>query len=577
MFKSYLLLVLMTVAGLSSSVSATEIDDVGGDRVSNAYADLIQAEHQLLKSELATEVKKSASFEKLLADGHASWLENRQQKLVVDILKAKLAAYEQFESQAKETLTGRRITFESKFGSMDKNSIQTRLAAIEELKQELTSLRQTEQKLANGIVTLPANDSWAESYRLRHALTGHKANVVAAKIVLLERLNTSQADTNKKSMLVSATEQAATVTTAWKRPSKHSSSMQLLITQAELQIKLSQHHLSNETRRLTSLQELAGRGMTTKRSTVESKSKVDAIKELLQEQQDNLSWLKKDLDAASSTDHVYTSVKAHPVSSETVIPNQSSPLQTSLPVLPSVLNEFELGQANYLRSEASLKGDYYREVLGKLELAVGTQPTNVDRSSADFSDVLVRGQLRELDQYRWKIKKTELQRDLADAQIALLKDSDGLQSDNLTMLVSTRLGSSIPVTLPSRFITSDPFGLQTSYSAFVYHSPRFKARRPALATRGDFSSVFRPVINRSALSYYGGSRSSRFGSSHGGFNRGSFHSGFRTFRPPGLSPFQFPGSPQTFNFNRFHGSSHFNSFGRSNRIYHSSGPGYHGR
>ena len=294
MFKSSLLLVLAIVAGLSSTAyPAVASDEINNDSISNAYARLIQAEHQLLKSELAVEAKKLTSFESLLANGHASWLENRQQKLVVDILKAKLAAYEQFESQANTTLTGEEIEFESKFGSAAKDSIETRLTNIQELQQELTTLRQTEDKLARGLMTLSANDSWAEGYRLRHAVTSDQADVLAARIVLLERLNASRDRTSQASELVLATDQAATFAARWRRPSKESSSMQLLITQAELQIQLSQHHLSNETQRLTSLQELAGRGMVTGRTVVEVQKKVEAITELQKEQQANLSWLKK--------------------------------------------------------------------------------------------------------------------------------------------------------------------------------------------------------------------------------------------------------------------------------------------
>ena len=108
MFKSYLLSAVMIFAVLSSNAySIVAVED--SDSVSSAYARLIQAEHQLLVSELAVEAKKSASFERLLADGHASWLENRQQKLVVDILQAELAAYEQFETQAMDTLTDREM------------------------------------------------------------------------------------------------------------------------------------------------------------------------------------------------------------------------------------------------------------------------------------------------------------------------------------------------------------------------------------------------------------------------------------------------------------------------------------
>ena len=202
LFKSYLLFALATVASLSSTAYSAVATDGNSDQVSDAYAQLIQAEHQLLKSELAVEAKKSANFEKLLADGHASWLESRQHKLVVDILKAKLAAYEKFESQATATLTGRKIELES----IATDSIDARPTTIQELQQQLKSLRQAEAKLANGVATLPADDSWAEGYRLRLALTGDQADVVAAKISLLEQLNALQKETIEASGFVSTTE-----------------------------------------------------------------------------------------------------------------------------------------------------------------------------------------------------------------------------------------------------------------------------------------------------------------------------------------------------------------------------------
>ena len=418
-------------------------------------------------------------------------------------------------------------------------------------------------------------------------MAGHKADVVAAKIMLLQRLNASRDEAIAASEIVSTADKASAVAAAWKRPSKNSNSMRLLITQAELQIKLSQHHLSNETQRLTSLQELVGQGMATQRSLNESQTKVDAIKELLKEQQDNLSVLRKDLDASPESDLYYTSIK---VGGESATSNESPAALTNLPALPSVLNRFEFGQANYLKNEAILKGQMYREVLSKLEQSVANQmgQQTFDNTSAGFSDVLIRGQQRELEQYRWKIKKTELQQELADAQIALLNESDGSQSDNLNMLVSTGISSSVPLTLPSRFLTSDPFGLQTRYSAFVYRSPVFTAGRPLSIPRADLSSVFRPVINRDALSLYRGLQSSGFGSplhsSFGGFNR--VHSnGYLNpaFRRPGQPPFYLPGSPTTFGTSpfgtspfrsNFRGGSHFNSFGRSSLYYRSLGPGY---
>ena len=581
MFKSYLLLFLVTVTGLSSTAFAKDGNkNVDLDHVSDAYVQLIQTEHQLLNSELALEVKKSASFESLLANGHASWLENRQQKLVVEILKAKLAAFENFERTATQSLIGSPIMLESLFRPMETDSIKTRAALIEELRTELATLRQAETKLANGIATLSTKDSWAEGYRLRYVRTGNQADVVVAKISLLEQLNTLQKEIDNESVLVSATEQASTFTAAWRRPAKDSISMQLLITQAELQIELGQHHLSKESRRLEALQDLSGRGMANQQTIFESKNRVDAIRELVNEQKNNLSLLKEDLDT-SDAGRVYTSLEAVTASGENLTANQSPVSQTDSPTLQSVLNQFELAQAHYLKREATLKGEMYREVLSKLEQVVGTQTqqTSLNRTSSDFSNVLYRGQQRELENYRWKIRKTDLQRDLADAEIALIEESDGLQANDLNMLVSTKNGSSTLVTLPSRFISNDPFGLQTTYSAFAYSSPRFKARRPAFTTRRDFSSVFRPVINRDALSYYAGSGSSRFASSYGKFNRGplngSANAGFRTFRPPGVSPFYFPGSPSTFGVNRFGNNS--SSIGRSSRIYSSSGPGYRGR
>ena len=577
MFKSYLLLFLVNVTVLSSAAFANDGNkNVKRDHVSDAYLQLIRTECQLIKSGLALEVKKSASFDSLLANGHASWLENRQQKLVVDILKAKLAAFENFEKTAMQSLTGSPIILESLFRPMKTDSIKTRSALIE----ELATLRQAEAKLANGIATLSSDDSWAEGYRLRYAKTSNQVNVVAAKISLLKQLSALQKEVDNDSALMSATEQASTFTAAWRRPAKDSISMQLLITQAELQIELSQHHLLKESRRLAALQDLAGRGMANQQITFESKNKVNAIRELVNEQKDNLSRLMKDLDA-SVADHVYTSLEAVTASGENLIADQPLVSQTDLPALQSVLNQFKLGQAHYLKREATLKGEMDREILRKLEQAVGTQTqqTSLNKTSSDFSKVLLSGQQRELENYRWRIRKTDLQRDLADAEIALIKESDGLLANNFNVLVSTRNGSSTLVTLPSRFISNDPYGLQTTYSALAYSSPRFKARRPALTTRGDFSSVFRPVINRDALSYHAGSGSSRYASSYGRFNRGplsgSAIAGFRTFRPPGVSPFYFPGSPSTFGVNRFGNNS--NAIGRSNRIYSSSGPGYHGR
>ena len=549
------------------------MQDLDNDGVSNAYARLIEAEHQLLKSELAVETKKSANFESLLADGHASWLENRQQRLVVDILKAKMVAYEQFESEANGTLTGG----EMNFGATETNTNEMRLEIIQELEKELASLRTAEEKLATGIVGLQANDPWVEGYRLRHARTVSQADVVAAKISLLKQMNALQDESNQSPEIVSTENQAGTFTAAWKKPAKDSSFTQLLISQAELQIQLSEHHLLNETQRLASLQGLADRGMATERSVMESKKNFDAVTELLKDQRDSLGLLREDEGDSPDVDIHYTSV-------------ESSAEQPNLPVLQSVLNQFELGQTNYLKREAILKGEMYRDVLRNLEQAVAVQEnqTKYDATSSEFSDVLIRGQQREMEQYRWKIKKTELQRDLADAQIALLKDSDGSQSDNVNMLVSAVTSSSIPATLPSRFMSNDPFGLQTTYSAFVFNSPTFKARRPSLATRGALSSSFRPVINRNALSYYRDLQTYRSRSSFGGFNRGhSFGYIDPRFRRPGQPPFFLPGSPSgfsgtsfgtgSFGSSRFGNQPHFNSFGRSSQFHRSSGRGLYGR
>ena len=559
MSKSSLLFVLLIfVAWSPAAYSDVANADLDRNSVSNAYARLIQAERQLLKTELAVEAKKSADFESLLADGHASWLENRQQKLVVDILRAELAAYEQFESQTMETLTDGEITFASNFGSV-KDSTKTRLETIQELQQELTSLRQAEAKLAHGVMNLPANDPWVMSSRLKNAVTSQQANVVAAKIMLLEQLISQRDKTNESSKFVSATQQGSAFTAAWKRSLKDSSSMKLMIAQAELQIQLSQHHFSNETQRLANIQDLKARGMATEKSMIESKQKVDVIKELLDEQIENLNWLKKDSPASPSTDRTYSNVKARPAGDDNAIYKNSPATQSSSTALQSTLNHFGLGQANYLKREAILKGEMYREVLSRLEQAVAFQ-TNQTRSngtSADFSNVLISGQQRELEQYRWKIKKTELQRDLASAEIALLEQSGGSQRDNFNILVSAGVNSGSLLTLPSRFHSSDPFGLQTTYSALAFNSPAYKARLPVSSTRSNLSSAFRPIINRDALTLYLGIRSAQLRNFSRANNFRSFNSGFQSIR--------FGGSPFRSNF-------HFNSFGRSSQF--SAGSGF---
>ena len=565
MFKFYFNFVLLIFAGSPCiAYSADAAEDFGSDGVSNAYARLIKAEQQLLKSELVVEAKKSANFESLLADGHASWLENRQQKLVVDILKAELVCYEQFESQAMETLSDGQIRFESKLGAVKSNSIETRLAMIQEFRQELTTLRQSESKLAHSIMNLPGNDPWLQGDRLRHAVTVGQADVVAAKIDLLEQLNALQIETNETTELVSATEKGSTHAAAWKRPSQDSRATKLLITQAQLQIQLSQHHLLNETRRLTDLQDLVARRMATEESVTESQKKVDAINELLKNQQHNLSWLKKDLNASANGDEISSSVLVRPVSGKNTITNESLVWQSDVPELQSMLNDFGLGQANFLKREAILKAEMYREILSRLEQSITVQQTQakINRTSSEFSNVLISGQQRELEQYRWKIKKSELQRDLANTEIDLLKDSDGSQPKELNMLVSAGLSSSSLVTLPSRFLSSDPFGLQTTYSALAFNSPAYQTRRPASATHTNLSSSFRPIINRDALSLYLGIRSAQLRN----FSRSSsYRSGFQSSR-------FFPGS-SSFRSSPFRNNFHSGSFGRSSRFSSASGFG----
>ena len=365
----------MIATGLSltaDSVSAAEA--VGKNSVAKAYSRLMHAEHQLLKSELAVEVTKSASFKNLLANGHASWLENRQQQLIVDILSAKLAAYERFETQSHAAMAGGKLKVESKLKSTGQDASEMSQTAMQQLQEELTALQQEKEKLTNVVLSLPGNDPWAEGYRLRNAVASDRVDVVAAKIELLEQLNASRIRTKAASDMVSTAKRASTFTAAWKRPSKDSTSMRLLIIQAELQIKLSQHHLTNETQRLASVQELVGLGMSSQRSVIELKSKVDAIQQLVAEQRDNLNWLKKDLDESPSADGYYTNVKAHKVSVESktkdITKEKAIVASPDLFVLRSVLSCFELGQANYLRDEANLKGQMYREVLSNLEQAV---------------------------------------------------------------------------------------------------------------------------------------------------------------------------------------------------------------
>ena len=212
-------------------------------------------------------------------------------------------------------------------------------------------------------------------------------------------------------------------------------------------------------------------------------------------------------------------------------------------------------------------------------LSVQEQSALSNGTSAQFADVLIRGQQREIEQYRWKIKKSELQRDLADAQIALLKESGDSKSNNLHMLVSTGMGSTASVTLPSRFASNDPFGLQTTYSAFVYNSPVFAARRPALTTtRGDYSAVFKPILNREALSYHLDRQAavSRYRSRS--LNR--VHSyGYLNpaFRSAGQPPWYLPGSSSSFGTSRFGSKSYYNTFGRSSNYYRSPVSSYYGR
>ena len=94
------------------------------------YDQLLKAEENLLKAELAVENEKLNRLNRLLANGHATWLETRQQKLDVDILSAKLKFFAEYRTTTPQSEIRETMPWHS--------STTANQATLQELKQQLT-------------------------------------------------------------------------------------------------------------------------------------------------------------------------------------------------------------------------------------------------------------------------------------------------------------------------------------------------------------------------------------------------------------------------------------------------------
>ncbi len=515
------------------------------------YDQLLKAEENLLKAELAVENEKLNRLNRLLANGHATWLETRQQKLDFDILSAKLKFFAEYRTTTPQSEIRELMPWLS--------STAANQATLQELKQQLTEAQQTAQKLNVAIHSPHSNDRQRRSYRLRHSVAVSQAQVLHAKIEMLQQPSEQPATTQSAEFQFASLQDHRPVTPAVQA---------MLLEQAELQVELTQQYLNRERQRLKSFTELSQLGVVNQRSVDQMHDKIDSLEQLVEQQQSEFEWLQQ----TEQTGAQFTSLSPGELES----PELTTELVTELAAGGSaawldVAKQFQVGEANFWRQIATLKKEMSLEVLARLQKAAQQNTSSLQTSRGNLETTLIRGQQRELEQYRWKIHLAELQEALLTSQINLLNASE-LPSGEFFVLASSPGRFAGQQFLASRFRDYNPIYQPISLSSYVYQRRGIPSSTLPKSTLPSGAFSISPAAKASVR--YGSlslSDSRLQGqSAHRSFRRvdraypfGILRSELRSFTTPGQPPWLLPGSATNLRSSQLRTNVRRDSFGRT--------------
>ena len=560
--KQFLYTCLFSILFSACIVSADE-------GVLDRYLQTWENQEQVLMAQCAMDEHKYNIFAELAERGHASWLEQRQQKLDLDESKARLEAAQQLLSALKSLVDqykdhsdstndlqfGNAFFSDLQMASQDTEAGKLEIEeSIELLTQEIATSRKDAQESETATTSFPANDPWLPEYRLRLDL--EKKQIVwleSQKNLLQSQLKSMQLKKEEPDNEAPQADSNYVSTTA---DSDFGSALAL---QLAAQNKAMKHLLDYETERLESLRQLEVEGYGEPAETKKVADRVEELETLLSQNEDVDQFLK------SSGERL--KVQRFTKSTDG---NSSNHLKRELH------EQFVRCESGFQASVASLRKEMLSEVHSRLRKA-DQQMALLDQSGDSLSQSIATARRKELAHYQWRIEMMDLRQNLANTRLKTLDSAldrflvldfnaqDGgaqiqttqtFENGGWLSALSTSLLTNVLVASPSKSLTVAELEAHNLSASVLKTGLSFSPR----LNFNNLDSSFRPVSFASSNSVFTTrrfGRSRRFaGSASSSINfRGrSFYRGFTSRRFQ--SRFRY--SPSYFRGRNFHGRS----FGR---------------
>ena len=548
------------------------------------YFTLLQAQKQLHNAQYQSAAHRLRALESLLAEGHASWLEVRRQRLTATNLLAKTNSYNDYVDLAGSVpaqsagdmyqdpawrdgqllFTDMHIRTGTDFQLEESETVDL----IQQLNQNLANQHEQVAKLA------------ASSASSRHQVIQHRLNIASCELAV------TQARIGWLQGLDSASQENASdpVSLSDSHAAGNSELTSAAIAQCTAHTAIIEHLTAMEQERLVKVRELQA-------MTMASQQDVD----LLEHKISQLKTMKEGQGAISQFLET----------SETQFVSK----QTSSSTVAKLRSRFQKCEAKFQLQSSTNEQQFLREVLNRLELAAQRVAANASfTSTTGLGSTLRIGQQNEIKGYRDQIRLAELKSKLAECRLEVIKvqEEQGFSSelvvlpakpaDDLMMALSSlslthllTVSNSPAPTEPKLVLESIVDRKPIGSLPTIFHDFNINYRPSQLTSSArSFSPSYRPNRSRSGASSLGlGNRShvwtyqhgsgirsrnkvssfSQYGSSlysgsrysgsltHGNrfgpastrtYPFGALDSRFRSFQRAGNPPWLLPGSPTNF-------------------------------
>lgn len=367
------------------------------------YLNNLQQQEQVLVAQQAIEEHRFTALNQLHQRGHASWLEQREQRLKLEESKACVRAFQGYAADVKKLQQEFPSLAEAQFyfGNLKFTDVHVASAdhAIEadltRLRKQQAETQQESNRLEKATLGLPSNDPWKQQYFLRWDLENKKAKWLASQIKLHEFQIESTPKTDRPA------DESRFVAREPSSDLKDAASNQIAIQQ-----RLIQHLLQFENQRIAVLREMENRGTGNRADTDIVATHLEEL-QLREEEQEFVATLFAK--PSEKSNYVKSSSTLSVVSNNDV----SRQLQES----------FARGESSYQYQVASLRKQMLSEVLGRM-LKI-SQPIQTEPDYSGLSKSISEANQQEIANYRWRIQLMDLEMKLAKARQNTLTSAKG--------------------------------------------------------------------------------------------------------------------------------------------------------